>query len=72
LSYQIQTLNKILIIKKKINLVSSERRKRKTRRKESKQQDEEKGPPQIDPVTPFYSNFYSNPRVVAVVPLVAG
>ena len=70
-SCQIQTLNRILIIKKKINLVSSEHRKRKTRGKESKQH-EEKGPPQIDPVTPFYSNFYSNPRVAAVVPLVAG
>jgi hypothetical protein len=61
-----------MLIIKKINLVTSERRKRKTRPKESKQQHEEKVPPQIDPVTPFYSNFYSNPRVVAVVPLVAG
>jgi hypothetical protein len=40
-------------------------------KRDSKQQPEEKGPPQIDPVTPFYSNFYSNPRVAAVVPLVA-
>jgi hypothetical protein len=39
--------------------------------KENKQQPEEKGPPQIDPVTPFYSNFYSSPRAAAVVPLVA-
>jgi hypothetical protein len=70
-SYPSHASKRVLIINKKIKPkpVSSEWRE--TRNKDSKQP-EEKGPPQIDPVTPFYSNFYSSPRAAPVVPLVAG